>query len=348
MADPGWMIERLDTALTREARADAPQHSDESHRFLILLFHRMRAADAPVAPGSYYCDGGITTSDFARVVEFFKARRYEFFTPRGLKSALSRHHRCVMLTFDDGYADNLQALPILEAHQVPAVFFISPGPVVANEIFWWDAVFREESCRGTAVKKIHSDIARLAALDVPCIRDIVLRRYGVRALEPTTEFDRPLSVAELRDCAASPWIEIGNHSYDHSLLVGKSLESARRQLLLAQSTLEEITGLRPISVSYPYGIFTDETIELAKSCGFEIGLTSDKCWNSFPSALSAHNLLSLGRWPLSSRREIHRQLHVLERPFTASRMYYVCRTMLHSVRRSAHHWRLAAFFQRGA
>ncbi len=45
----------------------------------------------------------------------------------------------VVITFDDGYADNLHnALPILEELQVPATMFLTAGYIGQNKPFYWD------------------------------------------------------------------------------------------------------------------------------------------------------------------------------------------------------------------
>ena len=51
--------------------------------------------------------------------------------------------RGVIITFDDGYLDNLEnALPILRAAEVPATIYIATGYIGSNREFWWDDLER--------------------------------------------------------------------------------------------------------------------------------------------------------------------------------------------------------------
>ncbi len=57
------------------------------------------------------------------------------------KNRLPRH--AVVITFDDGYADNyLNARPILEKYDAPATFFVTSGSVKEECEFWWDELDR--------------------------------------------------------------------------------------------------------------------------------------------------------------------------------------------------------------
>lgn len=51
--------------------------------------------------------------------------------------------RSVVITFDDGYADNLHtAKPLLERRGIPATFFIATGCIERRREFWWDELDR--------------------------------------------------------------------------------------------------------------------------------------------------------------------------------------------------------------
>jgi peptidoglycan/xylan/chitin deacetylase (PgdA/CDA1 family) len=54
----------------------------------------------------------------------------------------------LVITFDDGYADNISnALPLLEKYQIPATFFVTTLNINTKNEFWWDRfVFDYADC----------------------------------------------------------------------------------------------------------------------------------------------------------------------------------------------------------
>jgi peptidoglycan/xylan/chitin deacetylase (PgdA/CDA1 family) len=82
---------------------------------------------------------------FARQMEYLAKEGY---TPLSLndftlilEKRKSAPPKPVLLTFDDGYADNYeQAMPVLKRHGFPATLFMSPGAVGQDGYLTWDQV----------------------------------------------------------------------------------------------------------------------------------------------------------------------------------------------------------------
>ena len=106
---------------------------------LILMYHRV--AEAHADPFSL----AVSRCHFAEHLEILQAHAHPMRMP-GLLAALAAGTmppRPVVLTFDDGYADNLhQALPLLERFGVPATVFVSTGFLDSPREMWWDELER--------------------------------------------------------------------------------------------------------------------------------------------------------------------------------------------------------------
>jgi len=104
----------------------------------ILLYHRV--ADAGCDPWSL-C---VSPRNFAQHLDVL-AKHHHVVSFAGLPQALQRRRATqhpVVITFDDGYADNLHtAVPLLDRWGVPATIFVSTGWVGQSE-FWWDGLER--------------------------------------------------------------------------------------------------------------------------------------------------------------------------------------------------------------
>jgi peptidoglycan/xylan/chitin deacetylase (PgdA/CDA1 family) len=104
-------------------------------RVLILLYHRVTELRSD--PWSL----AVTPSHFSEHLDVL--RKYVRTVSlqqllRGLRDGKLPQHS-VVVTFDDGYADNLyQAKPLLERHAIPATCFLTSGAVGNEREFWWD------------------------------------------------------------------------------------------------------------------------------------------------------------------------------------------------------------------
>ncbi|MBS2001826.1 MAG: polysaccharide deacetylase family protein [Cyanobacteria bacterium SZAS LIN-5] len=107
----------------------------QAPRVLMLLYHRISDTDADPQLLS------VAPAHFREHLEVLrqKYRALNCSALDGGKEAFTTNS--VVITFDDGYADNLTAaLPILSKYEVPATVFISTGMVQHRTPFWWSEV----------------------------------------------------------------------------------------------------------------------------------------------------------------------------------------------------------------
>ncbi len=106
---------------------------------LILMYHRVNQ----VRPDPW--DLCVTPKHFAEHLDVLRAD----FHPMRLTELLEAldkgeiPNRSVVVTFDDGYADNLyEAKPLLERYIIPATIFLASGCIGSNREFWYDELER--------------------------------------------------------------------------------------------------------------------------------------------------------------------------------------------------------------
>src|SRR6476620_2068715 len=109
-------------------------------KVLALLYHRVR----PEAGFDPYLLG-VSPEHFAEQLEVLP----RFGRPMSLQQLVQAlrmrklPHRALVVTFDDGYADNLyHARPLLERHDFPATVFVTSGYLGQTHEFWWEDLAR--------------------------------------------------------------------------------------------------------------------------------------------------------------------------------------------------------------
>lgn len=108
-------------------------------RAIILLYHRVTILD---------CDPqllSVCPENFAQHLQVLN-RDYHILSLKELVRQLAEDnikHHSVAITFDDGYADNLnEAKPLLERYGIPATVFVTTGKIGDHQEFWWDDLER--------------------------------------------------------------------------------------------------------------------------------------------------------------------------------------------------------------
>lgn len=155
----------------------------------------------------------------------------------------------VLLTFDDGLASNyVNALPLLEKHNAPGIFFVSTQHVL--EPMNW----------------------------LPSYHQMAIKGWGSAGAVPfdvAQDFYMGLSPHQLAACAVHPLITIGSHTRGHPFLTRCSSVELISEIVDSKKVLEQITGKSVDYFAYPTGDYNAEVAAVVKRGGYRAAFAVD-------------------------------------------------------------------------
>ncbi len=201
------------------------------------------------------------------------------------------HEKSIVITFDDGYADNFQyALPILEKYKAPATVFVCTEP---SGEFWWDTLDRiiynaSESKDNLNWNGMKLSLSTVSERKKTCYAlhphfKAMLPEFRVKALQElanilNVSFDRIndenrlLSDQELRLLSESPYITIGGHTITHTSLTIEPTFLQQKEISNSKAQIESLIEKSINVFSYPFGTredFTRESEKIVQDCGYK-------------------------------------------------------------------------------
>ena len=252
---------------------------------LVLLYHRVAAL--PRDPYEF----AVHPDRFAQHCELLRQRR-DVVPLRASDGAAPQ----IVITFDDGYADNAaMACRMLQSAGLPATFFVTTSRLGQREEIWWDRLERlvlETEPRADhldveiAGRRLWADV-RSPGARVRAHRALYFRLRPLRpgVIEPIlSEVERQLGAGssdrdshrwmtpeELRALAATPGVDVGAHTLTHPLLATLTDAEQWEEIDGSRVELERLLARRVDLFSYPFGgheAFTAETTALVRRSGY--------------------------------------------------------------------------------
>ncbi|ASO70051.1 polysaccharide deacetylase family protein [Acinetobacter baumannii] len=178
----------------------------------------------------------VKPAEFEKQVAWMKAQGFHFVTMQELQENWGKHPaKTVAITFDDGYLDNLQnAYPILEKYQAKATIYV----VVDRHDRDWSTYKKEHHNSGELMR------------------------------------EAKLNDAQVKQLADSELIEIGSHTLTHANLNKLDDTDCLKELSDSKQWLEQLIEKPVTSFAYPFGIYSDRDVKLAKQSGYSNAVTT--------------------------------------------------------------------------
>jgi peptidoglycan/xylan/chitin deacetylase (PgdA/CDA1 family) len=206
--------------------------------------------------------------------------------------SLAGRRRPAVITFDDGYVDNLHiARPLLEHFSAPATVFVATAYMGCEEGFWWDRLERlvmgaaeipvvlhvtvgggsRQISTGVQLRRAWAALRgrnpdrraqlyfRLRSLLLAAShheREDALAElsHQLAAGPPSRSADRIMSAAELRDLVRGGLVTVGAHTATHPVLSTLPAEEQYAEIIRSRRELEAVVGSRVDQFAYPYGV----------------------------------------------------------------------------------------------
>lgn len=197
----------------------------------ILMYHMV----SEHRPGAKFNKLRVPPPAFERQLAFLQADGWYFALMSELDGALP--DKTVVLTFDDGYADNLrQADPVLARYGAKATLYLVE-----------DRFDRDWSTS----KKAHHDSGELMR-------------------------EEKLSDDEVKEMLASGRWELGGHTRTHANLPTLSPQDRRAEIADSRAALALRFSQGMRSFAYPFGIYDAQDVDLASEVGFAYAVTTEE------------------------------------------------------------------------
>jgi peptidoglycan/xylan/chitin deacetylase (PgdA/CDA1 family) len=261
------------------------------YRVFILEYHGVTRAENP-------SEGLVTRGSFSRHLRHL-ATSYSIVTVaaavRRLTSSEPLTEDLLVLTFDDGYADNAElAWPLIEGHGATATIFVTTG-FLDGEPLWFDVALRGLRALKRSREETTSSLAEALRRSIPGWHrhlgafETVGRLMYVDARErerlvgllaevanSQEGLSRPLSWEQARAISRAGG-EIGAHTVSHPILSRLDPTAQEGEIRGSRDRVAKELGIEPSSFAYPNGTCLDfdaTTREIVARVGFEAACTT--------------------------------------------------------------------------
>ena len=113
-----WLVDHIDNALVRHG----PHRLQSFPKLLILTMHTVFKRRAELQREVMHPQQRLLLSELREAIEVYKSSGFRFVSASEVTAGLPTNEQHCLLTFDDGYYNNLEIVPLLQEYDIPAIY----------------------------------------------------------------------------------------------------------------------------------------------------------------------------------------------------------------------------------
>jgi peptidoglycan/xylan/chitin deacetylase (PgdA/CDA1 family) len=167
----------------------------------------------------------------------------------------------IWITFDDGWKNFIDLLPVIEKFHVPVTLFLTTSAISEAGIFWSSAYPMLYH------KQVGLEFHQLDYREKINLINRIEQEYG-------NKMDRQaLSPEEIKRLSHHPLIDFGCHTHHHVSTIHCEDEDLRTEILQNKENINQLTGRMITCFAYPYGEFSGKEDAVLEESGIRIAVT---------------------------------------------------------------------------
>jgi len=203
---------------------------------------------------------------FDSTVKWLIRNNYKIISLKELNSIFDQKLKAgklAVITFDDGWQNNLKLINTIEKYNVPIAIFIPTEAVISGN-YWFEFARQKDQDAFSGIKNI-GEFKNLAASTLKNKVDTLKSHYRLQR--------SCMTLQELKRISEIDLITIGSHTVTHAILKQCPIEMQELELRQSKETLAKWIGKEIKYLAFPNGDYDEHTIRIAKDCNYKLCFT---------------------------------------------------------------------------
>lgn len=222
-----------------------------------------------------------TIDQFREHIKLLKRKKYHFLNATELVQYLHqpdqlKEGKYVVITFDDGYKNNLTAIEILKKEMIPGIFFVTSGAINSSQSIWTVNLsllllkgnistlhykekaytMNNEANRLVAFQEIRTDLKRMEAASRKMGYQTLVEQFPAGEIESllhTYPTFRMLTWEEMKHVQGDA-IQFQSHGHRHEIFhEAQSVEAMKDEITTSKELIEKHLQNKVFLYAYPNG-----------------------------------------------------------------------------------------------